>query len=38
MKDGYSLHQFLAETNVTIYVIDYIIQTKLYRLTVIFIA
>ena len=28
MKDGYSLHQFLAETNATIDVIDYIIQTK----------
>ena len=28
MKDGYSLHQFLAETNATVDVIDYIIQTK----------
>ena len=28
MKDGYSLHRFLAETNATIDVIDYIIQTE----------
>ena len=28
MKDGYSLHQFLTETNATVDVIDYIIQTK----------
>lgn len=28
MKDGYSLHRFLAETNATIDVIDYVIHTK----------
>ena len=28
MKDGYSLHRFLAETNATIDVVDYVIRTK----------
>ena len=28
MKDGYSLHRFITETNATIDVIDYVIRTK----------